>query len=177
MKPIFLLLFFSTWIPAVCWTQDFPDGWEGIYSGKMILGNLNAPNDTVPVTFELLELEKDSVWTYKMTYNSTRYGTIVKDYRIVAKEKGNTRDYLFDEQNGIIMEMTYMNGSLYGMYEVMDMIFVSTMRQNQHGLMVELFAGSVQNPMITEAIEEGKEPIEAKSYRPTLHQTVQLSKK
>ncbi len=172
---LFLLL------PTSLFAQDFPESWEGTYEGNMILGFANRPNDTVPVVFEMLPVIADSVWTYKTTFNSERYGVIVKDYQIIRKTKENDQDFLLDEQNGIQMDMIFMNGALYGMYEVMGQMFIVTGRMTGEQLFIELFAAPMNNPLITGTEDdpetEEMDAIEAKSYQPFLHQTVLLTRK
>ncbi len=157
--------------------QQFPQGWTGKYTGKMILGNAGRQNDTIPCDFALLEVEKDSVWTYTMTYYSERFGDITKDYRIVRKAKGDSVNFVLDELNGILMDLTLLNNCFYGMYDVMDMRYISTIRlHGTKNLIIELFAASGENPLITKAVE-GEDEIEAKSYKSLLHQTVLLTRK
>lgn len=153
--------------------QTFPDDWIGNYAGNMIIGSLGRPNDTIPVEFEFKTLEEDSVWSYAMTYHSERFGTVIKDYKIVAERIGSTQRFVLDENNGIVMELSLMDGTFYGMYEVMDQLFISTMRKTEDGIYFDLFGGSVQNPTVTSA-GEGEEKVEATSHRTTFHQTVLL---
>ncbi|GAB5418330.1 MAG: hypothetical protein Crog4KO_15660 [Crocinitomicaceae bacterium] len=150
--------------------QDFPEDWLGSYQGEMLIANAGRPTDTIDVTYEMITLEEDSIWTYKMTFYSDKYGTIVKDYKIVAKSKENEFNYLLDENNGIVMEMTLMDGTFYGMYKVMDMMYVTTMRYTEgDAIYYDLFAAPMANPTVTST--EGEEPIEATSYGTILHQT------
>lgn len=172
------LLFLFCLISLSGQAQDFPDDWLGSYKGEMLLAYLGRPTDTIPVEFIMETIETDSIWSYKMTFYSQRFGTITKDYQIVATSKDNHQNYLLDENNGIVMEITYMDGTFYGMYNVMDMMFINTMRHTEGNIYYDLFAAPMADPMVTysevEEVEEGQEeekPIEATSYGPTLHQT------
>ena len=158
-------------------SSTFPASWLGEYSGNMILAFAERPNDTIPVIFEIKELEKDSIWTYKMTYNSAKYGVIVKDYRIVAATKGNQSNYFLDELNGILMELTLMNNCFYGVYEVMGDLYTSTFRLKDDDFFFELFMSHMENPKIsyTEANEDTP-AIEAKSMKPVLVQSASLKR-
>ena len=150
--------------------QEFPADWLGSYSGKMLIANLGGSTDTIDADYEISTIEIDSVWSYKMTFYSNQYGTIIKDYRIVAKSKNNNENYFLDENNGIVMELTFMDGTFYGMYEVLDMIFVTSMRYTKEGnIYYDLFASPMSNPTITAT--KGEESIKATSYTTTLHQT------
>lgn len=149
--------------------QDFPEDWLGSYEGEMLIANVGRPTDTIRVTFEMGTKIEDSVWSYTMIFYSDKYGTIIKDYQIAAKSKDDHQNFLFDENNGIVMEITLMDGTFYGMYEVMDMMYISTLRYREDGLYYDLFAAPMKDPMVTST--EGEESVEAKSFGPTLHQT------
>ena len=150
-------------------SQEFPKDWLGSYKGDMLIANMGRPTDTIPVEYEMVTLEADSIWSYKMTFYSEKYGTIVKDYKIVATSKDDKNNFLLDENNGIVMEISLMDGTFYGMYDVMDMMFITTMKYMDGNIYYDLFAAPTADPMITAT--EGEESIEAKSYAPSLHQT------
>jgi hypothetical protein len=160
--------------------QSFPNDWIGEYEGQMILGNANRPNDTVSVFLVIEEVEADSIWTYKMTYRSPKWNEIIKDYRIVKSYKEESPEYMLDEQNGIGMELAYMNNTFYGMYEVMEAYFYSSMRFVEDELMIELICSSTKNPTVSGTTDdpetEKNEAIKVKSFKPFLHQTVFLTR-
>ena len=155
------------------YSQFFPEDWAGTYSGDMIIGNLGRPTDTVAISFEIDTLVTDSVWSYKMTFNSEKWGTIVKDYKIASTKIGDSNRFVLDENNGIVMELSYMDGTFYGMYEVMGIMYISTMRYDKGELYFDLFGAPTNNPTVTSA-GEGEEKVDATSYRVVLHQTVIL---
>lgn len=165
-----LTILFICLCSFVAQAQEFPNDWLGSYKGKMIVANPGLKTDTIDVDFEMKTLEVDSVWSYNMIFYSNHYGTIKKDYKIVAKSKANKRNYLLDENNGIVMELTLMDGTFYGMYNVMEMMFISTMRYTDEGnIYYDLFAAPMADPTVTRTT--GEESIEATSYGPSLHQT------
>lgn len=172
------LLFLLLPLSSIC--QEFPQNWEGNYEGDLIIGFANRPNDTVAVEFEMQPIIADSVWSYKTTFNSTRYGVIVKDYLLVRKTANNSTDFILDEQNGILMDMTYMNGTLYGMYEVLGQLYITTGRMINGQLYLDLFAAPMDDPLTTLSEDDletaGSDSIEAKSYKPNLHQTALLTR-
>lgn len=159
--------------------SSFPSDWIGLYEGEMILNSANRPSTTVKVELDVHEVEKDSVWTYTMQYHSEQFGEMTKDYRIARVRKSDSVNYILDELNGIIMELTYMNGCFYGNYEVMGMLYSTTLRMSdENTIFFELYAGSMSQPKITYAEnEEGKDPIEAKSYKSMIAQSVVLKRK
>jgi hypothetical protein len=156
--------------------SNFPQKWIGEYTGNMVLANAHRTDHMIKVDFTMEELIEDSLCSYHMRF----YGesTIVKDYLIRAVSKDNKVDYLLDENNGIIMELTYMNSGFYGMYEVMGMIYTSTLRKQGDDIFYELYAAPTENPYIsgTEATEQ-EEAIEVKSTKPMLVQSVVLTRK
>lgn len=172
MKFIFLL------IPFVSFAQSPLDNWSGECAGSMILGYTTRSNDTIPVTFSMQNAIKDSVWRYTMNYKSARYGDITKDYVIRSKEKGDTVHYILDELNGLLLDESYMNDCLYGMYDVQGQIYISTLRKTEYGLFFELFGAPTGNPLVTVTDESiNDEFIDASSYKPVFHQSVKLYKK
>jgi hypothetical protein len=156
--------------------NTFPEGWVGEYQGTLEIIIDKGVVDTIPVDFVMKEIEKDSVWTYTMSYHSARYGELVKDYRYVRVRKNDPNHYLFDELNGIVMELTLMNDCFYGMYEVSDMYFFNTLRKEGDGLYFELTMSPGTEPKLSAAEEEG-ETFEAKSYKPNQVQAVHLKRK
>lgn len=170
-----LILFFIL-LSSYGFAQEFPKDWTGSYSGKMILSFEQRQNDTLEVDFIMQEKEEDSLWTYTMIYHSAKYGDITKDYLIRAKNKGDRKNFELDEQNGIIMELTFMNNCFYGMYQVMGDIYSSTMKHHGDHLYFDLYAVPVENPRNSK-VDEEEQSIEALSYKPKLSQSVRLYKK
>lgn len=162
---------------SLAFGQEFPSGWIGNYTGDMIIGSTSRPNDTLSVEFILQEVEKDSAWTYTMTYHSDRLGDITKDYMIVSSKKGDTINYLLDELNGIVMELSLLNNCFYGMYDVQGQRYIFTLRRlNQNELFFELFVSGDTPPYVTTAEEDGEEFV-ASSYKTVMHQSVHLKRK
>lgn len=170
------LLFLALILSHLSYGQEFPKDWIGSYTGEMILAFEQRPNDTLNVDFIMEEKEEDSLWSYTMIYHSAKYGEITKDYLIRAKTKGDKKHFELDEQNGIIMELTLMNNTLYGMYQVMGDIYSSTMRHNGDNLYFDLYAVPTKNPR-TSKLDSDDQEIEAISYKPKLSQSVRLFKK
>lgn len=166
-----LLLCSSSAISA----QSFPENWEGIYDGKMVIGSTERPNDSVAVVFELTTIEKDSSWTYRMTYNSERFGAITKDY-IIRRDGDNPSNYLLDELDGILIKMSWMNGCFYDVFEVMEQLYSTTMCMNNGTIRFDLYVSSHSMPLITNSVaDEDGNSYQVKSYKPTQHQTVILT--
>lgn len=176
MKKILFLISVILFCASDVSAQSALNDWEGEYKGQMAIGYANGRSDSLDVTFELRTIEKDSSWTYKMLYNSKTFGEVLKDYEI--KRVGiNPASYVLDEKDGTLIDMTYMDGCLYDMFEVMDNYFISTFCKNGDDLRFDLFMSSSKPSAVTvsEEDEEG-ETYEVISYKPLLHQTVVLEK-
>lgn len=155
--------------------QQFPTNYLGKYSGTMLINSTNGISDSVVVQFEFLEQFPDSSWTYKMVFTSSKYGEITKDYLLKSKSIKDTLNYLFDEQNGILMEMSFLNNCLYGMYEVEGNYFISTLRIiDSSTLLYDLMISPTSDPL--ESTYTGEQQFKVKSYQPTMQQTVLFKK-
>jgi hypothetical protein len=173
MKYLLLLLFVPVFVSSS--QNEFPESWIGTYSGNMLIANPNVALDTAEIEFEFIELIKDSAWTYKMTFHSKKYGNIVKDYVIRSESEGDKENLILDELNGIYMEMTLLNGTLYGMYEVMGYMYIVSMRKIGDDLLYDLFGGPMEDPLVSSA-KEGDQEIEALSHKPNVAQSALLKR-
>ena len=174
MKMKFILCLLALTSFASVNAQSVLESWEGTYEGEMVIGFDNRTNDSVHVLFQLLPIEMNSSWSYRMTYISDEYGQIVKDY-IIRKVEDSNVDFLLDEKDGIVIEMSLMNNCFYDMFEVMDNLYATTLRKVGDELVFDLFTASKPDGTLTksEADEEGN-VFEVTSYKPSLHQTVVL---
>lgn len=176
LRLLLLLGAFALTTPLPAQT-DF-SAWEGHYAGQMSIDNVGQPPQTVAVSFELLPLIADSLWSHKMTFQSERHGEITKDYRLRAAIRGDTVNFVLDEQNGIEMPQTLLNDCFYGMYTIMGMTYVATLRRLPDGVLLwDLFAAPVSAQKVSEIVlQDGEDPTEMIGLRPTLQQTVFLRK-
>lgn len=156
--------------------QSVLESWEGTYEGDMVVGFDDRGNDSVYVLFQLLPIEKDSSWSYRMTYVSGEYGQIVKDY-IIRRVGNSTVDFLLDEKDGIVIEMSLMNNCFYDMFEVMDQLYATTLRKIDDEIQFDLFTSTKANGTLTKSeADENGDVYEVTSYKPNLHQTVVLKR-
>lgn len=149
--------------------------WEGVYEGQMIIGFSERENDTVAVTFELLPIIPDSSWTYRMSYMNKRYGKITKDYEILRNGESWT-NFLLDEKDGIIIEMTLMNDCFYSVFEVTDQIYSIAMRKVKKNIEFDLFTSTKNSLVTSSSPEEYSDTYEVFSCKPNQHQTVLLKR-
>ncbi|MFT5858082.1 MAG: hypothetical protein ACI865_000166 [Flavobacteriaceae bacterium] len=157
-------------------SQSFPEGWEGHYSGEMHIGYADRDGDTLAVDFVLEEIVNDSSWTYTLTFHSDKFGEIVKDY-IIRRADGSTRDYILDEQDGIEIEMSLMNNCLYTSFEVLAHQYTTALYKMQDDLFFDLTVISTTPTKTTSSEkDEDDNSFEVKSYKPTQHQSVYLTR-
>ena len=154
--------------------QSVLESWEGEYEGQMVVGFTGRANDSVDVRFELKPIEADSSWTYRMTYDSQKFGVVVKEYEI-HRVGNSTVDFLLDEQDGIIIEMSLMNNCFYDMFEVMDNLYATTLRKIGDDIHFDLFTSAKKKATVTTSEEDDDGNIyEVTSYKPSLHQSIYL---
>lgn len=156
---------------------QFPETWIGKYSGTMYLNSLDTPKDSVTVTLEIVELIKDSSWTYTMGYKSEKFGNILKDYEILKSSKDNKTDYLMDEKNGIIIELTFFDDTFYEYFEVVNMIYSTRLSKRQNNIEFEIVGAqneATKTSLSAPQDEEEFTQFEVKSYKPLFAQKVIL---
>jgi hypothetical protein len=165
---LLLILFIST-----SSFGQFPEGWLGHYGGTMHLSNGLNPIDSLEVSLDILEVKKDSVWTYTMHYYSEKYGSIEKNYHIVRSNDGLS--YQMDELNGIKIDMSYLNNCFYEFFEVDNMLYATTMRQINGGILFEIFGSSNEPSNETDSQpDENNTVYKVFSMKPTFAQSVLL---
>ena len=173
MKAILILLISG---PTSLNAQSFPEDWIGSYKGTMDMNYTSGYSNRVPVTFTLKTVEPDSVWTYIMEYQMTDTTTMSKDYVIRALSKGDSVNFILDESGGIELEMTYFNNTFYGLFDVLDQLYSTTLSHRGDGIYFDLFSAS-----LSKVTRMDSEPVEGEvynigSYKVLLHQSVYLFK-
>jgi hypothetical protein len=111
-----------------------------------------------------------------MTYHSAKYGEIVKDY-IIRKTGDAKSEYILDELDGILIEMTLMDNCFYSSFEVLGNLYMTTLYKRGDDLFFDLVVVSIEptKESTSEEDEEGNS-FQVSSYKPTLHQSVYLKR-
>lgn len=173
---LMLLLVFTNTV----FSQDFDaDSWIGKYAGTMQLSSINGWKDEVQVEFEFSEVIEDSVWRYTMCYKSEKLGEMIKDYRILKAIGSVKSEFKLDEQDGIVIDMTYMNHSFFALFEVEGMIHTSSMCLQGSTIRFEMFGSNLESPTnitTSEPLGDSNETYTVSSYKPSYAQTVSLKK-
>ena len=79
-----LVIIFILYFCTSFFAQGLPGSWSGAYQGTMeLFGKEVTPFSSVLVRLEILEIKKDSVWTYYMTFGEKdKLGYLEKKYLI-----------------------------------------------------------------------------------------------
>ncbi len=99
--------------------NSFPDDFLGTYTGTL---NITSPNgqQEVPMQFKMLATDSTGFYTYTIIYGDQE----PRQYNLVRTSNPNT--FLVDENNGIVLESSYANRTLYSTYEVDGNLLNST---------------------------------------------------
>jgi hypothetical protein len=165
MKLTFLFLILTT----LAKSQEFPIGWLGSYSGEMKVSS-GKGSSTLPVTLEIREKVEDSIWSYKMAYQSPN-GEVVKDYQIVKKSES---EFIMDE-GGIEIGMKYVDNTFFDYYQLDSMYFTSTLRKiDSKTLLFDIYGGSLKSK---DKQTTNEDSFFVHSYVPNFVQSVRLKRR
>jgi hypothetical protein len=165
IKYIFLLFV----LPLTAVGQEFPYGWLGFFSGEMRITS-GKGSSTLPVTLDIREKIKDSIWSYKMAYQSPN-GEVVKDYQIVKKSDS---EFVMDE-GSIEIGMKYVDNTFFDFYQLDSMYFTSTLRKiDSKTLAFDIYGGSLKEK---DKKTTNEDSFFVHSYVPTFVQSVRLRKR
>jgi hypothetical protein len=149
--------------------QEFPYGWLGSYSGEMKISS-GKGSSTLPVTLDIREKVEDSIWSYKMAYQSPN-GEVVKDYQIV---KNSDSEFIMDE-GGIKIGMKYVDNTFFDYYQLDSMYFTSTLRKiDSKTLVFDIYGGSLKSK---DKQTTNEDSFFVHSYVPNFVQSVRLKRK
>ncbi len=175
MRSLVTIIFLS--IGAISFGQGFEASkWIGKYTGIMELTSSSGMKDQINVSFEFKELIKDSIWTYTMLYKSQSLGEMVKNYEI-KKVAGNNLDFIMDEKDGIVIDMSFFNSTFFSIFEVEGMIHTFSMSKEGKNIRIVLFGSDLKNPTNqSEAVskENQTEINRVTSFKPIYNQVVDL---
>lgn len=158
MKKKILVFLYILTFTQVNTQSNFPKSWLGTYQGDMYMEFLDGIKDTVPTTFELLETETPNRWKYRMTYDSKKWGKMVKDYEIFWNDTLKSPNiFLLDEKDGILIQEVFMNNRFYSHFEVEGGHFISLLEKKGNDLYFEIRCTNPKQGLISksEIDEEG----------------------
>jgi hypothetical protein len=137
--------------------SNFPSSWLGSYEGEMYMEYLDGIKDTVPVVFDFLETDKKNEWTYRMTYNSKKWGKMVKDYALIWNDSLKSPNlFLLDEKDGIFIQEIFMNNRFYSHFEVEGGHFITLLEQKGEDLYFEIRCTDSKNALVSNSTKNAE---------------------
>ena len=157
--------------------QDPIEKYLGNYEGIMTIHQGAIVVDSVPVQFDFHSLETPNEWSYIMTYQSPKYGTIAKEYKIVRSDSLDAHIYLLDEQDGTFIPLVLMDNCFYSTFDVQNMRISSVMRFEGSQIFFELFSAKIDASTETQSNpDEQGDSYLVTNYSPFITQKVLFKK-
>ncbi|MEL7531296.1 MAG: hypothetical protein AAFN10_08320 [Bacteroidota bacterium] len=134
MKPILFALLGLSFLSLNA--QQFPQDWEGKWTGTVEIWSQNQLTDSFPMSLEIIP--QDSIWTYTLHYmhNKTKEPDI-RPYSLVpiADSLGH---FAIDEANSIMLDAYYSGGCLYSAFGGMGSELLSRICLEEEHLSYEI---------------------------------------
>ena len=107
--------------------ETFPNSWAGKWKGDLNIYNATGLAQSVPMELHILPVDSTDYFTWTIIYGPDRQAGL-RPYLLkpVDQEKGV---YSIDEQNTIVMENFLLGNKLYGRFEVMGNLLLSTVEK------------------------------------------------
>jgi hypothetical protein len=102
----------------------FPDSWAGVWHGT--LSTWSAPDsvrNTIPVKLTIAREDTGSAYTWRTLFNADTVRG-VRPYRLIVRDAGRG-SYATDEGNGVVLEETWIAGTLISVFQVGDRVLES----------------------------------------------------
>lgn len=97
--------------------RSFPDAWVGDWKGTL---TTVAPPDSVrnriPITLTIAREAAGDAWTWRTVFNADTVRGL-RAYRLLARDRARGL-YATDEGNGVVLEDTWVGGSLISVFQV-----------------------------------------------------------
>ncbi|MBL8962415.1 MAG: hypothetical protein JNJ98_21310 [Gemmatimonadetes bacterium] len=97
--------------------RAFPEGWAGEWRGTL---TTVAPPDSVrnriPLTLTIARDPGRDAWVWRTVFNADTVRGL-RDYRLLVRDAARGL-YATDEGNGVVLEDTYVGGSLVSVFQV-----------------------------------------------------------
>jgi len=97
-------------------TAQFPSDWLGRWEGEV---EVHAPDGEQPgfdMALEIRATEDADRFDWVITY-SGEFGSQVREYSLIVRD-AELGAFAIDENNGIVLEARYLDGTLYSWFEV-----------------------------------------------------------
>jgi len=96
--------------------QGFPEAWAGRWQGPVQVMAPQGPLDSFSLQLDIAPTDDASRFDWRMTLNG-RDGIKVEAYSLVVRDR-TIGSFAIDENNGVVMDATWIDGTLYSEFEV-----------------------------------------------------------
>lgn len=101
----------------------FPQDWLGHWAGSLHIYDYSGLKQTVPMQLELIPIEKDSVWTWAITYGEDSLAQKrAYELHVVDQSKGH---YQIDEKNSIVLDGYRLGNHFTSTFKVQSNYLIS----------------------------------------------------
>ena len=150
---------------------DFPGGWLGKWTGKLLIYGEGEPKE-VYMELNIKDAEDANHWKWTIIYGRGEFGqTRAYELILVDSVKGK---FKMDEKNSIILDMTYRNNSFFSTFEVEKNLVTAIYTLIDNKIIFEIISSDMKNPLVTG--NEGEEVSTVFSYPVTVVQKAELNK-
>ena len=100
-------------------TKTFPDDFLGTYKGKLEIVSAKGKKE-IDMEFHFSKTDTIGTYKYVLVYNKEP-----RNYFLIEKDKTNGQ-YIIDENNGILLQASVFDNSIYSMFEVNESLITTT---------------------------------------------------
>ncbi|MBD3724213.1 MAG: hypothetical protein IE891_05395 [Flavobacteriaceae bacterium] len=100
-------------------TKTFPDYFLGTYKGKLEIVSAKGKKE-IDMEFHFTKTDTIGTYKYVLVYNKEP-----RNYFLIEKDK-TTGNYIIDENNGILLQASVFDNSIYSMFEVNESLITTT---------------------------------------------------
>ena len=100
-------------------TKTFPDAFLGTYKGKLEIVSAKGKKE-IDMEFHFTKTDTIGTYKYVLVYNKEP-----RNYFLIEKDK-TTGNYIIDENNGILLQASVFDNSIYSMFEVNESLITTT---------------------------------------------------
>ncbi len=147
MKPLLLSALLAL---AFVGHAQLPKPWIGQWNGTMLMYKNGQKNDSVAVSLTIAPLIKDSIYTWKTQYHSTKM-PMTKDYTLRVKDAAKGV-FVTDEGGGVELTNYLIDNKMYNVFEVQNTMLTATYELRGNELIFEVTSGKKELSKSSEVI-------------------------
>ena len=111
-------------MPLAAQASRFPDTWIGRWSGTLTTASPpDSVRNRIPITLEIAREATGSAYTWRTVFNRDTVRGL-RPYRMIPENPARGH-YATDEANGVLLDETYIDGTLSSVFQVGDQVLSS----------------------------------------------------